>query len=383
MEPREIFMVIFLLPAVCYGAIIGLFTFGLIRILKHARLESYGPSGFVSVIIPVRNEAGNILRILDEMLRQDFPGTGMEVIIADDFSEDDTMNLARGFAASHPGFPLVLADSPHSGAGATGKKRAIERAVAQAKGDILLFTDADTARGTGWISSMVSGFRQAGIRMVLGPVCFSNEKNMLQKIQSLEFMGLMGVTAGSAALGFPVMCNGANLAYRREAFLQSGGFSGNLKYLSGDDQFIMASIRKHYGKGSLLFNAAGSTVVSTGAEATLKGFFNQRIRWVSKSRGYRDPFVVAVGAVTYLTHLILLAGILTGFFIPGLPGFFLLAWLAKIILEFPMVWIMGRFFGKRDLWVYYPAAQVFQLVYVPLAGVLGLLLPYRWKGRKG
>jgi hypothetical protein len=54
-----------------------------------------------------------------------------------------------------------------------------------------------------------------------------------------------------------------------------------------------------------------------------------------------------------------------------------------MLLEFPMVGIMARFFGKRKLIGYYFIAQVFQLVYVPVAGMLGLVLPYRWKGRRG
>jgi hypothetical protein len=48
-----------------------------------------------------------------------------------------------------------------------------------------------------------------------------------------------------------------------------------------------------------------------------------------------------------------------------------------------MVWIMTRFSGKRNLAGYYFIAQAFQLGYVPVVGLLGLFLPYRWKGRKG
>ena len=193
----------------------------------------------------------------------------------------------------------------------------------------------------------------------------------------------MGTTAGSAALGYPVMCNGANLAYRRDSFLQTGGFSGNLKYLSGDDQFMMGAIRKHYGKGSLVFNIDPLSNVGTVPEATLTGFIHQRIRWVSKSRGYRDPVVIVVGAVTYLIHTLLLSGMLAGIFYPTILSFSLLFWLVKILLDYPMVWIMMRFFGKSSLTGYYFIAQLFQLIYVPVAGILGLMLPFRWKGRRG
>lgn len=379
----ETFGLLLLVMMSCYAVIIIAFTLGLVIIFKRAPSQTPAFTGFVSVIIAVRNEEGNILRILEDLEVQDFPVKSLEVIVADDHSEDATMAIASRFASLHPRFPLILVPSSVAETRMPGKKKAIERAVAKAKGGILLFTDADTGRGTGWISTMVSQFGSPGIQMVLGPVYFCHEQNLLQKIQSLEFMGLMGTTAGSAGLGSPVMCNGANLAYRRSAFIETGGFTGNQQYGSGDDQFMMGAIGKRFGKRSLVFNADLASAVSTIPEATLANFFSQRIRWVSKSRGYRDPVVIAVGIMTYLTHLLLLTGILSGFFFPKILFITILLWLAKILLEYPMVWIMIRFFGKRKLTGYYFMAQVFQLVYVPLAGMLGLFLPYRWKGRTG
>lgn len=383
MDLQKTFELILLLLLGCYGSLIGFFTFGLIRIVRSKQKQASHREVFVSVIIPVRNEASNILRLLEDIREQDFSCRSMEVIVADDYSEDDTMVLASQYAQRHPDFSLVLVPSPLTELNTTGKKRAVERAVAVAKGEILLFTDADTERGAEWVSSMVAGFEIASIQMVLGLVYYQHEKNLLQKIQSLEFLGLMGTTAGSAVMGYPVMCNGANLAYRRDAFFQTGGFTSNLRYRSGDDQFMMSQIRKHYGNGALRFNMDMKGAVITQAEATFAGFLQQRIRWVSKSPGYRDPVVILAGAVTYLTQVFLLSGMLLGFLFPGMLYFSMILWLVKILLEYPMVWIMIRFFGKQTLTKHYFVAQVFQLVYVPVAGLLGLMIPYRWKGRKG
>jgi cellulose synthase/poly-beta-1,6-N-acetylglucosamine synthase-like glycosyltransferase len=380
---QETFGLLLIVITGTYGFLICAFTIGLIKIIRHQPLQSRQHKGFVSVIIPVRNEEGNILRILEEMRGQDFPATLLEVIVADDYSEDSTMILAGNFAQEHPEFPIKLIPSTLSGTIVPGKKSAIARAVAMARGEILLFTDADTWRGTGWISSMVSAFGSEEIQMVLGPVFFCNEQTLLQKIQALEFSGIMGTTAGSAALGYPVMCNGANLAYRRTAFFQTGGFRDNIRHASGDDQFMMSAIRKQFGKRSLVFNADPLSRVSTEPEATAGGFLNQRLRWVSKSIGYRDPVVIFAGIVTWLTHLLLLTGIFLGFSFPYLFRLSLFIWFAKILVEYPMVWIMTRFFNKQKLRGYYFIAQAFQLFYVPLAVLLGLLVPYRWKGRTG
>jgi cellulose synthase/poly-beta-1,6-N-acetylglucosamine synthase-like glycosyltransferase len=374
-----VYGLLLILLLVLHAAIVLACTVGLIR--SGEGLNSKQCNEFVSVIVPVRNESGNILRILEEMRQQDYPFTHMEVIVADDFSEDFTMDLAESFMKQFPGFPLVLVPSGLTGNGKSGKKQAVQRAIEVAKGGIVLCTDADTTRGPHWISSMAGSFNSETLQMVLGPVVFNKERNLLQKIQSLEFMGIMGITAGSAGLGYPVMCNGANMGYRRSAFTGTGGYSDNLQYGSGDDQFLMASVRKLYGKKAILFNRDISAIVGTEAEATLTGFMNQRIRWVSKSRGYSDPMVIGVGMVTWLVNLLLLGGIVAGLFYPRILVLSIVLWLVKILLEYPLVRRMIRFFGKRKLLVYYAIAQVFQLVYVVFAGLLGVFMPYRWKGR--
>jgi cellulose synthase/poly-beta-1,6-N-acetylglucosamine synthase-like glycosyltransferase len=400
---EEIFGFTMILFLAVYGFIIMAFTASLFHISKSANKQistsihhpinisfnNHIPQSsnfqiiIVSVIIAVRNEASNILRLLEEMRTQDFRDVQMEVIISDDYSDDHTMEFAGRFARQFPGFPLVLISSSLAPQGAYGKKKAIERAVKLARGEVLLFTDADTFHGSSWITSMVKYFKNESQHMVLGPVVFCNEKNLLQKIQTLEFLGLMATTAGSAGLGYPVMCNGANLAYRRQAFYETGGFSGNQQYRSGDDQFMMSSIKKHYGKRAIYFNFDPLAIVSTIPESTLTGFFQQRIRWVSKSRGYSDRAVLITGLVTYLLHVLLLIGFFLGFWNPRIFVISLVLWLLKILLEYPMVMIMMRFSTKQELRGYYFVAQVFQLIYLPVVGILGLILPYRWKGRSG
>jgi cellulose synthase/poly-beta-1,6-N-acetylglucosamine synthase-like glycosyltransferase len=381
--PAYVFAILLLLAVACYLLLIGYYTIGLAahhQVFPHRLGEAILK---VSVIIPVRNEEKQIDRLLAEMLAQDYPPGFFEVIVTDDFSADLTIHKVAAFAACNPGIRVRPISPGAAAESLQGKKSAIERAVAAAEGEVLLFTDADTSRGPAWISSMVSGFHKHGIAMVLGPVSYVNAHNLLQRIQQMEFLGLMGTTAGSAHRGTPVMCNGANLAYRRETFFKAGGFCEHRRYASGDDQFMMAAVSKIFGKGSVVFNFDPGSVVTTESESTLRGFVNQRLRWVSKSKGYRDPVVIGVGAITYLTHLMLLAGIVSGVFYHPLLFVSLALWMFKMSAEFPMVWIMGRFFSVQPGVGYYLMAQLFQLFYVPLIGILGQVLPYRWKGRKG
>lgn len=365
-----------------YGLIILFFTNGVLS-LKNKKLSRLPIGQFkASVIIPVRNEQTHIVRILEEMYQQDYPFELMEVILTDDFSEDETIILASGYLRDHPDFPLKIVSSGKTNKEIAGKKQAITRALDIANGEIVLCTDADTWHSTSWITTMVRGFYPVEIQMVLGPVVFNDGLNLLQKIQVVEFLGVMGTTAGSAEKGCPVMCNGANLGYRRSVFAEVGGYTGNLKYSSGDDQFLMSLVKKRFGKESVCFLYDTLAIVRTEAESTISGFLNQRIRWISKSPGYRDLAIIVVGAVTWLTVSLLFAGMITGIFIPIvflINVFFLIM---KMAVDYPMVRIMIRFTGKCDHQLYYVLAQFFQLLYVPLVSLIGLFVPYRWKGRK-
>jgi hypothetical protein len=63
--------------------------------------------------------------------------------------------------------------------------------------------------------------------------------------------------------------------------------------------------------------------------------------------------------------------------LPAAAGCFFIKIVADLFLVVPVARLFG---AMKDLWLYVPA-QLFQLVYVPLTGVAGLFLPYRWKGR--
>lgn len=336
----------------------------------------------VSVVIPARNEAANILACLDSMVGQDYPLNLVEYIVTDDHSGDYTPDYCRKFAADHPGFPLVIVTASGDELSGHGKKHALARAIQRARGEMVLCTDADTNRGASWVSSMAYHYSSGGYRMVMAPVAFSNEKSLLEKIQSLEFMGLMGITAATAWLQHPVMCNGANLGYQREAWLTTGGFDRNLGFSSGDDHFLMEAIGRSYGNRSIGFLFNREATVYTTAETTFRGFLNQRLRWVSKSRGYRSFAVLGLAMLTGGVHLLLLTALLTGLFVPKLLFITVLLWLVKIVAEFPVVRVMARFFEKEHLYRYYFVAQLFQLFYVPVVGLAGQLVSYSWKGRR-
>ena len=391
-----VFGCILLLIATLYAGMIVFITAGLMN-KRRAKQGMYRIDGYfsttravqsrtvsekVSVILPVRNEILFIANCLDGLAVQDYPCEFFEIIVSDDFSEDYTADKVRHWAGEHPGLKLTLLTGGSNIKENHGKKKAIERAIAIAEGNIILCTDADTVHGRSWIRTIAAAFGRQEVSMVLGPVGFIGENGLFQKIQVLEFLGIMGITAGSADLGIPLMCNGANLAYRKQAFIETGGFSGNSNFHSGDDQFLMMNFIKFYGRKSLVFLLEKEAITLTAPCKSWNDFLEQRIRWVSKSKGYKDIPVIIAGLLVFGFPFLILIGGIAGIFDPALLLLASSLWFLKILLEYPMVWKMAGFFEKKHLLGYYFMAQAFQFFYSITVALAGQFSHYSWKGRR-
>jgi len=381
MTAVNIFFAVILAIATLYVFIIIRIITGLFRLKRFSHPLSE-PATKISVIIPVRNEEENIGNCLMDLYRQDYPSKQMEIVVVNDASTDRTEEIVKEFAVSHPDFLLQLIRTGFMANDKAFKKHSIRSGIEASSGDLVVTTDADTRSGSGWISSMAGFYEQVHPKMILGPVAFHEEGSFFERLQSLEFAGLMAATAGSCTAGFPLMCNGANLAFKRSAYEATRSSRDDFRYPSGDDLFLMMKIRKKYGAKSVKFLFSEDAIILTKAQKTAAGFFSQRIRWVSKSRGYPDRVVSAVAIVTYLFNLLLLAALVMGIFNLHLFVFSLTLLAIKMFLEFPLVCRILVLFRKTKLLSLYPLIQVINLAYVSAIGFLGNLVPYKWKGRR-
>lgn len=381
MTALTIFCTGFVVISAIYFFIIILINVGIFRLKRFVR-SSDQLLTTISIIIPARNEEENIGHCLRDLESQDYPLHLMEVIVVNDHSTDLTEERVSGFAQSHPSMNLRLILTGAPGNNQAFKKRSIRSGVDASTGDLIITTDADTRLKRGWISSIVDFYKRQKPKMIIGPVAFHEESSFFERLQSMEFFGLMAATAGSCNMGFPLMCNGANLAFERKVYLETRDSEDDLRYPSGDDLFLMMKIRKKYGAESVKYLFAEEAMVSTKAKKTLREFFAQRLRWVSKSRGYTDHVVMAVAIVTWLFNFLLLSTLVAGIFSLHLLFFSLFLLGIKMILELPAVFRIMALSAKTKLWYLYPVTQVLNLIYVSLIGILGNVVSYEWKGRK-
>ncbi len=360
-------------------------TIGWFRINRWKK-DDTAPKTKISVLIPVRNEADSIGQLLTNLLNQSYPKELHEVILVDDHSTDGTSEVVRGYQMPVPSdvegpdagyrISLELNDG-------VGKKEAIRKGVEVAEGDLIVTTDADCRVGPEWLSSIASYYEQYYPKLISGPVVLEKTYGFFKSFQSMEFMSLVASGAGAIGINRPIMCNGANLAFEKDAYLQAQTDDKSRKYASGDDIFLLLRIKKLFGKKAIRFLKIREAIVETNAKRTLKAYLNQRLRWVSKSKGYRDPAIIIVALIVFLFNLSLLTcSILAGQF-DILPRITAAMWIIKVIVDLPILLGFSMFARRDNVMGYYFIFAIGYVLFATVMAVVGNLpLGYSWKGRK-
>jgi cellulose synthase/poly-beta-1,6-N-acetylglucosamine synthase-like glycosyltransferase len=334
------------------------------------------PRTRISIVIAARNEEMNIAACISSIAGQAYPQHLFEVIIIDDGSGDNTFAIAEKCKAQFSGVNIHIARS-----GGEGKKQALSQGIAAAKGALVVTTDADTVRGSLWLSELAAFFEEKDPVMIIGPVAYAGETTMLEKLQGLELTGLVAVGAATAQLGMPVLCNGANLAFTREVFDAVGGYGSNSKIASGDDVMLMTTVHSIY-PGKVKFLHSKNAIVHTSACAGLRELMHQRIRWASKNRAAYNSASVIIGMIVLAFNLAILAGMLASAFHHQLLAPVLILFGVKCLIDFLFLFLATSFFGKRRFLLLFVPAQFWNILYISVAGILSMFMKYEWKGRK-
>ena len=351
----------------------------LLLILKYwfgwTKNKSNGASNYtpiVSVIIALRNEQEQVLRLLSELKRQDYPSGKLEFILVNDHSTDSTLELLENAAIDN----LRVVNMPD---GMSGKKSAIAFAMKEATGEIILASDADCSFSPLWVHTMVAYFANKNIKLVSGPVSYHKQKGVFLGLQTLEFISLIGSGAGAIGVNNAIFCNGANMAYRKADFLELNNFE-NDDAVSGDDVFLLHSVKEKY-KDAIAFAKDENAIVLTDAVMSAKGFINQRKRWTAKTSGYKDFASIYASFLVLFTNLSLVL-LFVGYLYSGAYfQLFLLFYALKFAVDFLLLFPVLSFFKRRDLVKWILPFELFYAIYIVLIVILSFTKSFEWKGR--
>lgn len=212
------------LHLIVFQAVLLLILLDNIRITRRARRHS-PPQKFpmVSVLVPARNEERNIAGCVESLLAQDYPN--FEVIVLDDESSDGTRRILETIAAAH--LELRLLDGVPPASKVVGKNWACSQLAIQARGELLLFTDADTHHHKNMLSSAVTALLGEKADLLTGfprqEVRSWGEKLLVPFFSWVIFSFIPLAVAYRFNLSFLSSAVGQFMLFRREAYQTIGG----------------------------------------------------------------------------------------------------------------------------------------------------------------
>lgn len=363
-----IFILIFLSYLV---AVFGLIT-GWIKTISQP-VPGVAKEKFISIVIPFRNEENTIGQLIDDLQQQEYPHDKFEVVLINDHSEDSSVSVINEYLRG-PISARLMNNAAH------GKKSALAKGIRHAIGTIIITTDADCRVKPGWLRSVNNSFADESIKMTFGPVKIETDHTVFSKMQAIEFSSLIGSGASTAAFGFPTLCNGANLAFTKDAFTETGGYDGNEHIASGDDEFLMRKIEARY-KDAIRFNHNPESIVTTQPQKTVNNFLVQRLRWAGKWKHHDGTNSKLLAVYVFLFHLLVV--VLPFFVLIGDISVYVMLGLlaAKAWVEFFFLHKVSSWLGVSWHWLSFFSLQLLYPIYAVGVAVVALFKKPAWKGR--
>ncbi len=374
----HLFIFIAVLLSLLYAVLILYYRDGWLRLPEYRPDNTLTPITKVSILIPARNEEANIGPLLKDIMAQYYPPELMEVIVIDDYSSDRTADIASSFKGVTC---ISLSDFTEGKFLNAYKKKAIEIAIQQSNGELIITTDADCRMCQYWVRSIVRYYETYRHQLIASPVLFTTDARWFQTFQSIDFTAMQGITGALSATHSGTMCNGANLAYTRKAFNAVNGFNGIDDIASGDDMLLMHKIEQRFPRKTSYLKCKDA-IVYTSPMPTLKTFLQQRTRWASKANTFEDKRITAVLAIVYLFNLLFPVLLIASFFNNQSISAFIFLWLLKTALEVSLLLPVSALFHKKKELTYFALLQFIHIPYVLYAGLRGQTGTYEWKGRQ-
>ena len=346
---------------------------------KYPPEDSIDTDGRLAIVVACKNEEDNLPLLFSSIERQH--SMPKEIIFVDDNSTDNTFAILLDFAKKLPN--VIVLQSPGN-----GKKAALIEGVKHCTAKYVLFTDADCILPDEYCLNAKIFLTTHSVDMLLGGVKlhylssnfagdFSVKTdisdfalNPFKAFEILDLGSLQAVSAGSAMMGCPIMCNGANMIVRRDIYLEHiSGIRTDIP--SGDDMFMLHNIKAANGKIFYLFRP--ELIISTRGNDNPLSFFTQRKRWIGKLPAYTDKFTVVTATITAVTNIMLTALYIASIFNSGFLLMAAMAYIIKLIVDCIAIIPYLKTINKRNLLYYMPLMSIFYPFYVTFTGIVSVI----------
>lgn len=357
----------------CYFIVIGMLYYGWLKFKKFDDADEIYQLP-ISIIIAFRNEEKNLRNLIEDIRNQTYPQHLLEIILVNDHSSDNSVEIIRNLIGKSDRIKLVNLVENY------GKKQALYKGIRNAANELIITTDADCRLGVNWLKTIAAFYLQHKPSMLVGPVLYDIGKGIFKKLQALEFMSLVGSTAGAIGIKKPIMANGANLAFEKKTYLEHVDRVINSS-TSGDDVFLLHAIKKE-NNNEIRYIKSVEAAVYTEPAKNLADFINQRGRWVSKSKYYDDRDTILIAITVFSINLLVVVLLISTLLNSKFLNFLIIVYCVKTIVDFPILFSVARFYKQSKLLKWLIPLQIIYPFYVVLSSIYGLIGDVNWKDRK-
>ncbi len=342
---------------------------------KHSGFKPHGHEVKepVSVVVAFRNEVDNMDRLIHSLKNQVYPPEILEVILVNDYSDDNSEIKAKELCSALPNFRVI---NNHILPG--GKKSALETGICASSNELIITTDADCTFQSEWVGTLANFYRDEQPDMLIGPMDISCLPGFFGRYQEVEFLSLIASGVGAAAASRPIYCNAACFAFKKSLFIEMHD-PLNQKVISGDDTFFLHAVKRLPERKIVLVKSYKALVTTRGFSAITE-YMAQRRRWVSKSIYYRDRDVLVTAATVLLVNLCVVVSALL--LVVGINCWlFPMLFFGKAFNDYLLVRDYTRFCQKRITLVEFLVFSVMYPFVTLWISITGLVNGYHWKGR--
>jgi len=327
----------------------------------------------ISVIVCAKNEEENVIKYIPLLAEQDYPD--FEIVLIDDASSDNTLDIFEEFEKKYPNVRLVKVKNNEAFWG--NKKYALTLGIKAAQKEYLLFTDADCyPTSKEWITVMSAQFSNEKT-IVLGYGGYEKiAKSFLNKIIRFETLLTAIQYFSWAKMGRPYMGVGRNLAYKKEDFFNVNGFIDHIQIRSGDDDLF---INQAANSSNTAISYSPESFTYSAPKTTYNDWFIQKRRHVATAKHYKafDKFQLSLFFSSQLLFLLL----------PIVLLVFQFQWilvLSLIVFRYLFTWIVVGYAAaklkEKDVMYWFPVFE-FMLIFTQINVFLTNIFskPANWK----
>ncbi|MFC4690456.1 glycosyltransferase [Dokdonia genika] len=339
------------------------------------------PTTTFTVIVPFRNEEAHLTNLLLSLAEVDYPQNSWEIILVNDASTDNSLEVINKCISRYELTNIDVIDNVRTSA--SPKKDALQTAIHTSKHQWIVTTDADCTVPVNWLKTLDAIIQQQSSLMVIMPVAIATtaQPSFLTAYEQLDFLSLMGATAGSFYMGLPFLCNGANLAYDKEAFTAVQGFANNNHIASGDDHFLLEKFQEKF-KNRISYLRSTDAIVTTQPQEQWSTFIAQRTRWAAKSSAYTFWFSKLMGILVLAVNVLSVVGVLYYAFAKAeTQSIILMGLVIKLVVDVILIATEASFYNRKRYLKWYPVVMVCYPFISTYIALRSLATGYQWKGR--